>query len=72
MSTVVPAETPVTTPEDEPTEATSVLLDDQVPPVDVLAAVIVEPTQTLVGPEIASGNGLTVTVVVMPQPVANL
>lgn len=67
----VPAEPPVMIPEDEPTEATIVLLEDQVPPVDVLAAVIDEPTQTLVGPEIASGSGFTVAIVVMPQPVAN-
>jgi hypothetical protein len=72
VSTAVAEATPVTTPEEEPTDATSVLLEDQVPPVEVVAAVMVAPTQTLVGPVIASGNGLTVTVVAMPQPVDNL
>ena len=68
----MPAEPPVMMPEEAPTEATTVLLEDQEPPAEALVAVIVEPTQTVVGPEIVSGNGLTVIIIVIPQPVASL
>jgi hypothetical protein len=63
-----PAVTPVTTPVEEPIDAKVPLLL-QVPPALALLNVIVEPTQTLARPVIGAGNGLTVTVVVVIQPV---
>ncbi len=59
---VVPAATPVTTP-DASTVATDVLLLVHAPPLTASERVIVAATQTLDEPEIvpAFGNGLTVT-----------
>ncbi len=56
---VLPADTPVTTPELS-TVATPVDEELQVPPLPVLLKVIVEPTQTEVDPLI-TGKALTVT-----------
>jgi hypothetical protein len=64
----VPPETPVTTPVEEPIAALPLLLL-QVPPDEVLLRVVVSPAQTTVVPDIVAGNGFTVTVVTMMQPV---
>ena len=63
----VPAETPLTTPVEEPTVATPVALLLQVPPEVELANVVVDPTQVEVVPVIAAkiGNGLTVAVITL-------
>jgi len=66
----VPAFMPVTTPL-VPTEASSELLLLHVPPIDPLVNVIVEPVQTVAGPEIGAGNGSTVTGYKAKQPVAS-
>jgi hypothetical protein len=55
----VPAETPVTSPEVNPTVAIEVLLLVQLPPGIKLVRVIMEPAQTLPAPEIEEGVGLT-------------
>jgi hypothetical protein len=65
---VVPDATPVTIPA-ELTVAAEVLLLNQVPPVGVELSVMVVPVQTDEGPAIGVGALLTVTVVVMLQPV---
>ena len=62
VSKEVPAETPVTTPEVEPTVATPVLPLTHVPPVTEGVSVDVWPEQMLVEPDIAA-EGLTVKVV---------
>ena len=66
----VPAVTPVTMPEEEPTVAL-VLLLLQVPPAVASVSVIVAPSQTEELPEIDGGVGftVTVTVVVFVQPI---
>ena len=66
----MPAITPVTTPEDEPTEAMGMLALTHVPPVVRLFKVVVSPAHTLVVPVMAAGNGFTVTVFIaaaLPQ-----
>ena len=63
----VPAFTPLTTPLEEPTVATDISLLLQVPPPPSLN-VVVAPAQTVVVPEIAEGNGLTVTGFVAEHP----
>ena len=66
MIVAEPAVTPVTVPAE--TDAIEELLVDQVPPVVVLAYVVVAPTQTaVVEPVIAAGNALTVTAAVERQ-----
>lgn len=60
---VVPAETPLTTPVEEPIVATDVVLLVQWPPVVASAIVIVEPTQTSEGPVIVPGGDTIVTVI---------
>ena len=62
---VDPPDTPVTTPVVEPIVAIAVLLLLHVPPADVFVSVVVLPTQTLVTPPIAAGNGSIVTKVVV-------
>jgi hypothetical protein len=59
-----PAVMPVTTCVSDPIVAIPVLVLLQVPPPVPSTRLIVEPTQTLLLPVIAPGNGLTVTVVV--------
>ena len=61
----MPGTTPVTMPEEEPTVALPLLPLHVPPPASVKD--IVEPTQTLLGPVIFPGNGLTVTIVVAVQ-----
>ena len=58
----VPADTPVTTPDAEPTVATPVLPEVHVPPAVASLSVVVSPAQTTAVPVIADGSGLTVTV----------
>ena len=59
----VPADTPVTTPVPGTTVTTVVVLLLHVPPPASLN-VVVDPTHTDAVPEIAEGNGFTVTVLV--------
>lgn len=66
---VIPATTPVTTPEPMPTVATEglLLVHDPEPPASLNADVF--PAQALVVPVIAGGYGLTVTGAAIVQPV---
>jgi hypothetical protein len=65
----VPGLTPLTTPV-EPTVAMDKLLLAHTPPAVVSARVVVEPAHTLIVPVMLTGNGFTVTtVVVKPVPV---
>ena len=59
----------MTRPEPETTVMVAVLLLLQVPPLVPSARFDVKPTQTLAMPEMAGGNGFTVTTVVAAQPV---
>jgi len=68
----VPFATPVTTPVVEPTVANEVLVLLHVPPRDVELKVIVAPTHTVDRPAMAAGNGLTVTMADVIQPVDNV
>ena len=63
-----PAETPVTTPLNEFTDAMDVLLDAQLEVVPVPVNVILEPTQTAEDPVIV-GFGFTFIVTVFEHPV---
>ena len=60
----MPAETPVTIPVDEPTDAMDALLVDHVPPETASLIVMLLPTARVVMPEMGSAAGLTVTVMV--------
>ena len=68
----MPEATPVKIPVDEPMVATAVLLLVHVPPPDVLLNVAVVPGHAVNVPVIAAGNGLTVKVVVLIQPVGSV
>lgn len=59
----MPAATPVTTPDVEPTVAIDALLVSHVPPETGSPNVIVPPTPTVVGPDMGA-SGLTVNVMV--------
>jgi len=65
----VPENTPVTIPELAPIVATVVVPLVHVPPVVPSVSVIVEPAQNEDEVEIAVGKALTVTIVVVEQPV---
>ena len=65
-----PAATPVTTPVVELTVAFAVLLLAHTP-LPASLSMVVWPTHTLAVPDIDAGNGLTVTTVVVIQPVAS-
>ena len=67
----IPADTPETIPIPL-TVAKLVLLLLQVPPVDASVKAVVKPAQTLAVPVIAAGSGLTVTGVVIIQPVDSI
>lgn len=56
MIVAVPAETPVTTPDDEPTVATAALLLLHVTPEVAVVSVRVEPAQIVPAPEMAAGG----------------
>jgi hypothetical protein len=70
--TTAPALTPVITPVEEPILAVVVALLLQVPPVDVVDKVMVDPTQTLEAPVMAAGRLFTVIAVVARQPVPSV
>jgi hypothetical protein len=63
--------TPVTTPLPEPTVASDGLLLTQLPPVVASVSVVVKPRHMMPLPLMATGVALTVTGVVVKQPVAN-
>ena len=65
---VLPAESALTTPVDEPMMAIEVLLLLHVPPGVASVSVVVKPMQPLLVPLIAPGNGFTVTSVMAVQP----
>ena len=60
----MPADTPRTTPDEEPIVATAVLTLVHVPPTAPSVNIMVDPTHTCVGPEITVGVVLTFTVAV--------
>lgn len=66
----VPPDTPVTTPDPVPTVAMPELLLLHAPPAVPSLNAIVKDGHTTEGPVIPDGKGLTVTVVVITQPVA--
>lgn len=72
MITAVPAETPVTTPVDDPTVAIDGEPEVHTPLPGELDNAIVDPTHTCVGPVMADGTGSTVTAIVVKQPVDNV
>jgi hypothetical protein len=63
--TTVPAETPVTTPVEEPTVARAVLLLVQVPPDTGYVRVVVVPAQIAAVPDIAAELDNTVTELIL-------
>lgn len=63
VTLAVPTLTPVTTPDDEPIDIVAELAL-HVPPVIASLSVVVRPTHTASGPEIAAGNGFTVSTAV--------
>ena len=65
----MPAPFPVTIPVAEPTVAIAELLLLQLPLPDMSLNVVVYPGHKSVAPVIAAGDGLTVTIVVLEQPV---
>ena len=67
---VVPSAIPVTTPDVKPIVATALLLLLHVPPDVESERVIVDPTQTVEGPEIGFALAVMVATVVAKHPVA--
>jgi hypothetical protein len=67
----MPAETPVTIPVAEPTEAIPATPLLHVPPATALLRVVVTPMHVTMIPPIVAGSGFTVTTVDVRQPVAN-
>ncbi len=67
-----PAATPVTTPEEEPTVATSKSELVHTPPVTVLVRVVVAPTHTVGVPPIVGGIAFTVSVAILRQVVGSM
>ena len=68
----MPALIPVTTPLEATTVASPVLLLVQLPPVGVADKLVVPPAQITADPVIAAGVLLTVTPVVVVQPVGKV
>jgi hypothetical protein len=68
----VPAVTPVTIPEAAPIVAMLVLPLSHVPPAEASVSVVVRPIHTVAVPPMDAGNGLTVTIVVVVQPLVNV
>ena len=66
---MVPGDTPVRIPLDEPIVATPGLLLLHVPPGATSLYSEVSPTQAVAGPRTGPGTGLTVTIVLSEQPV---
>jgi hypothetical protein len=69
---VVPVATPVSIPELITIVALDVLLLIHVPPVVAFEKRAVDPTQTLPGPVMDEGAGVTVTTAIREQPVLNV
>jgi hypothetical protein len=68
---VVPADTPVTTPVSEPIAAAVLLLSHQ-PPGTRSVSVVLAPAHTVAAPLMGAGAGLTVTILVVLQPVGRV
>lgn len=68
---VVPAETPVTTPDSEPILAAVLLLSHQ-PPGTISVSVVLAPVHTVDAPLMGAGAGLTVTIFMVWQPVGSV
>jgi hypothetical protein len=68
----VPADTPETTPVDDPTVAIESAVVLQVPPALVFVNVAVAPTQTDVAPPKVTGDAFTVITCVVEQPVPSV
>ena len=68
----VPGVRPVTTPVEEPTGATALLLLLHTPPVVVSEKVVVEPSQTVAAPDIGAGVWLTNISTTCKQPVGSV
>ena len=68
----LPAKTPETTPEPEPTVAIPVLLLVHEPPPEASVNNVISPWHTYVLPAIADGSGFTVIGIVVMQPVGNV
>ena len=68
----VPDARPDIVPDAEPIVASVGVLLLQVPPVEELVSVVVEPTHTLFVPPIAAGSGFTVTVVTVKHPAGSV
>lgn len=68
----VPEDTALAMPDDEPIVATDVVPLVHVPPAGVLVSDVALPSQTVKEPVIEVGNGLTVIVVVVRQPVGSV
>jgi len=64
----VPDDSPVIMPVEEPMDASDGLPQVQKPPGVGSVFVIVLPTHTVAGPDIATGAAITVTVTLVPQP----
>ena len=72
MITEVPTVSPVTSPDSIPTDATTGLPLNQVPPAVASLRFMDNPVQPLASPVMPAGNGFTVTVVVVKQPSGNV
>ena len=72
MIVVVPVTIPPTIPVFEPTDAIAILLLAQMPPAEGSVRLVFDPVQTLATPVIADGVRLTVTTVVVTQPVGSV
>ncbi len=68
----LPPATPVTIPVPVPTEAIALLLLLQLPKPEASARFVVRPVHTVPVPVMATGDGFTVTTVVVRQPVASV
>jgi hypothetical protein len=68
----VPALTPVIIPDEVPAEARAGAPDVQVPPPAASVSVVVWPMHICNVPLIAGGREFTVTIAVVPQPVAGI
>ena len=68
----VPKETPVTTPEPNPTEANAVLLLVHAPNAVISLNTVVAPTQALGEPLIAAGDDVMFSTSIAMQPVGNV
>jgi hypothetical protein len=68
----LPEDTAVAMPDDEPIVATEVVPLTHVPPAGVLVSVAELPSQIDKDPDMVEGNGFTVIVVVVRQPVGSV